>query len=35
MNAERNPIYVIADNIRSLYNIGSIFRSCEAAGIKK
>ncbi len=35
MNAERNPIYVIADNIRSLYNIGSIFRSCEAAGVKK
>jgi len=31
----RNPIYVIANDIRSLYNVGSIFRSSDAAGIKK
>lgn len=27
----RNPIYAIADNIRSLYNVGSIFRSSDGA----
>lgn len=26
---------VIAHNIRSLYNVGSIFRACDAAGIDK
>lgn len=31
----RRDIYVIADNIRSLHNIGSIFRTSEAGGIKK
>ncbi|MBI2429524.1 MAG: RNA methyltransferase [Ignavibacteriales bacterium] len=29
--AERNPIYALADNIRSLYNVGSIFRSSDGA----
>lgn len=33
--AERNPIYAIADNIRSLYNVGSIFRSSDGALLKK
>jgi len=28
-------IYVILDNIRSLYNIGAIFRSADAFGVKK
>ena len=28
--AEKNPIVVVADNIRSMNNIGSIFRTCDA-----
>ena len=27
--------YVICDNIRSLYNVGSIFRTADALGVKK
>lgn len=29
--AKRHPIYVICDNIRSIYNVGSIFRTSDAA----
>ncbi len=32
---KRNPIYVLLDNIRSLHNVGAIFRTCDAALIKK
>lgn len=32
---DRSPIYAIADNIRSLYNVGSIFRSSDGAMLKK
>ena len=32
---ERLPIYVLLDNIRSLYNVGSIFRTSDGAFIKK
>ena len=32
---ERHPIYVLLDNIRSVYNVGSIFRTSDAALIKK
>ncbi len=32
---ERFPIYVLLDNIRSLYNVGSIFRTADAARIEK
>lgn len=32
---KRNPIYVICDNIRSIYNVGSIFRTSDAALIEK
>ncbi|MCC6866233.1 MAG: RNA methyltransferase [Ignavibacteria bacterium] len=32
---KRNPVYVLADNIRSIYNIGSIFRTSDAALIEK
>jgi tRNA G18 (ribose-2'-O)-methylase SpoU len=28
-------IYLVLDNIRSMYNVGAIFRTCDAAGIKK
>ncbi|MFA6468370.1 MAG: RNA methyltransferase [Bacteroidota bacterium] len=34
-NIKRNPIYVLADNIRSLYNVGSIFRSADGALVNK
>lgn len=30
-----NNIYAICDNIRSLYNVGSIFRTSDGAGIDK
>jgi 23S rRNA (guanosine2251-2'-O)-methyltransferase len=32
---KRNPIYVMCDNIRSIYNVGSIFRTSDAALIEK
>lgn len=32
---KQNEIYVLLDNIRSLHNVGSIFRTSDAAGIKK
>ncbi len=32
---KRHPIYVMADNIRSIYNVGSIFRTSDAALIEK
>jgi len=31
----RKRISVIVDNIRSLYNVGSIFRTSDAAGVEK
>lgn len=30
---EHFPIYVIAENIRSLYNVGAIFRTSDAGGV--
>jgi tRNA G18 (ribose-2'-O)-methylase SpoU len=33
--SEKDPIIVVLDNIRSLNNIGSIFRTCDAIGTKK
>ena len=32
---KRMPIYVLLDNIRSLYNVGSIFRTSDGARISK
>lgn len=29
--AQRHPVSVILHNIRSLYNVGSVFRTCDAA----
>ncbi len=29
--ADRNPVSVIIHNVRSLYNVGSIFRTCDSA----
>ena len=34
-SVKRNPIYVLCDNIRSIYNVGSIFRTSDAALIEK
>jgi tRNA G18 (ribose-2'-O)-methylase SpoU len=31
----RRPIKVLLDNVRSLYNVGSIFRTSDAAGVEK
>lgn len=31
----RIPLYLICENIRSLWNVGSIFRSADGAGIAK
>ena len=33
--AVKDPIIVLLDDVRSLNNIGSIFRTCDAMGIKK
>lgn len=27
---ERTPVFIVLDNIRSLYNVGAMFRTCEA-----
>lgn len=35
IDRDRRKIHVVADNIRSLHNVGSIFRTSEAAGIEK
>lgn len=32
---EKTPVIVILDNIRSLNNIGSVFRTCDAFAIEK
>jgi len=34
-NRQRRPVRVVLDNIRSLYNVGSIFRTSDAAGVEK
>ncbi|MFZ5801955.1 MAG: RNA methyltransferase [Candidatus Omnitrophota bacterium] len=31
----RSPVAVVANNIRSLYNVGSIFRTADGAGVEK
>ncbi len=31
ISAQRHPVAVLADNIRSLYNVGSLFRTCDSA----
>lgn len=32
---DKKEIFVLAHNIRSLHNIGSIFRTCDGAGVRK
>lgn len=31
----RHPIYGLVDNVRSLHNVGSIFRTADGAGLQK
>lgn len=33
--AKKFPIYVLLQNIRSMWNVGSIFRTCDATRIEK
>ncbi|MBQ0049561.1 MAG: TrmH family RNA methyltransferase [Bacteroidales bacterium] len=33
--AEKTPLIVVLDNVRSIYNIGSVFRTCDAFRIKR
>ena len=35
LNCNRHPIYVMLDNIRSLYNVGSFFRTCDSALVQE
>jgi tRNA G18 (ribose-2'-O)-methylase SpoU len=35
MKQELRQVHVILDNIRSLYNVGSVFRTADALGIEK
>jgi len=30
-----HPLYCVVDNVRSLWNVGSIFRTSDAAGVRK
>ena len=34
-NQKKNPIIIVLDNVRSLHNIGSIFRTADAFAIEK
>lgn len=34
-SAPKHPVYVMLQNIRSMWNVGSIFRTCDAARIEK
>lgn len=31
----KRPLYVVLDNVRSLNNVGSVFRSCDAFAVRK
>lgn len=33
--AKRFPISVLLDNVRSLYNVGTFFRTCDSAGVSE
>ncbi|MHC5040657.1 MAG: RNA methyltransferase [Planctomycetota bacterium] len=35
MARAEHPIYGLLDNVRSLWNVGSIFRTSDAAGVRK
>jgi tRNA G18 (ribose-2'-O)-methylase SpoU len=33
-NAQKIPLIVVLDNVRSLHNVGSVFRSCDAFAVE-
>ncbi len=35
LTAERHPVSVLLNNVRSAYNVGSIFRTCDAAFVRE
>lgn len=35
MNTERYPLYLILDDVRSMYNVGSVFRTADAFRVSK
>lgn len=35
LTQERHPVTALLDNVRSLYNVGSIFRTCDAALVRE
>lgn len=34
-NSPRHEIYLVMDNIRSMYNVGAMFRTCDGVRVKK
>ncbi len=32
---DRHPLVIVVDNVRSLYNVGSMFRTCDGALVQK
>ena len=32
---KKDPVIVLLDNVRSLHNVGSVFRTCDAMAVKK
>ena len=35
MQEPKIPVHIILDNIRSLHNVGAIFRTCDGVGVRK
>ena len=33
--AEKTPLTVVLDDVRSMYNVGSVLRSCDAFRVKE
>ena len=34
-NKKKDPVIVLLDNVRSLHNVGSVFRTCDAMAVEK
>lgn len=34
-NSSKNPVTVILDNVRSMHNVGSIFRTCDGFAVER
>lgn len=34
-NQEKTPLVVVMDNVRSMYNVGSIFRTCDGFAVEE